>query len=260
MTINRQLELPTFFLDGLGSNRYYSQDLLSALEQGGLPVTYLPLPGHPGYSGPRVTDETSFLEWLDEALPAGLVRLMGFSLGADLAAAYALRRPDRVQQLVLLDGGVLDLSAIGLEEELAGADAYMSGQQVVDMAQHLAEQAAGYPSWTQNLAAAEELAYVYDQEVGCYRLNLDRAQVLDLLRLRAQFGPSLQSPSYKLPTLAVLSDQPAELLAQKQAYLAKLPHDWVQQELLSDSDHGFCQAEVARLSALLLSALPALAC
>ncbi len=52
-----------------------------------------------------VTDAGHLTEWLDELLsklePGGRVNLMGLSFGGWLAGQYALRRPDRLQKVVL---------------------------------------------------------------------------------------------------------------------------------------------------------------
>jgi pimeloyl-ACP methyl ester carboxylesterase len=63
--------------------------------------------GHPGFSAPvrPEYDSDSYATWLDDVLHAlGVVRasFIGLSLGGWIALDYAIRRPERVERLVLL--------------------------------------------------------------------------------------------------------------------------------------------------------------
>lgn len=230
--------MTVYFLDGLGSNRYYVADLLVALADRGVRVTYLPLPGHPDNLAQSVTSTEELLVWLSQQLPETPVTLLGYSLGADIAAAYAYTYPRRVSQLVLLDGACVDLSSVSLEEELAGAQAYLEGQVFGDMAEHLSQAHEGSESWSANLERAEQEAYLYDEATGVYRLRLNQEAVMGLLTARRQFHHPLQQADFRTPTKVIISDQPSDFLEQKERYLANCPV-YVSYQLLPDSHHDF---------------------
>lgn len=227
-----------YFLDGLGSNRYYAADFLEALAGLGLSVTYLPLPGHPDNLASAVTGASDLLVWLDQALPTEPVVLLGYSLGADLVAGFAAHYPERVTALILLDGACHDLEAHPLDQELAGARAYLEGQVFEDMAEHLAQVQAESPCWSAHLIQAEEEAYAYQATSGVYRLNLVEETVLGLLTARAELGMSLQGADFVTPTTVIISDQPEVLLLEREAVL-KQAAPCVRYEVFPNSDHSF---------------------
>lgn len=227
-----------YFLDGLGSNRYYAADFLEALAGLGLSVTYLPLPGHPDNLASAVTGARDLLAWLDKVLPTEPVVLLGYSLGADLAAGFAATHPERVTALVLLDGACHDLTAHPLDQELAGAQAYLEGQVFGDMAEHLAQAQSESQFWSPHLAQAEQVAYAYDETAKCYRLNLVTATVLGLLTARAELGMSLQEADFVTPTKVIISDQPEAILLEREAVLRQAA-SCVRYEVFANSDHRF---------------------
>jgi pimeloyl-ACP methyl ester carboxylesterase len=70
-------------------------------------VVALDVIGHPGFSAPvrPAYDSDSYASWLDDVLHAlGIERasLIGLSLGGWIALDYAIRRPERVERLILL--------------------------------------------------------------------------------------------------------------------------------------------------------------
>lgn len=243
-----------YFLDGLGSNRYYAADLAEELAKLGLLLDYLPLPGHPEHMMPeRVMSET-ILSWLDEVLPPDPVLLLGYSLGADIAAAYAAERPQRVRALLLLDGACHDMAAMPLEEELAGAQAYLDNQVFKDMAEHVSQTRQLSQRWSMNLERAEMENYVYDEHRQVYRLNLNITAVCDLLRARRAFGATLQSESFVTPTRVIISDQPKEALAQKMAFLSQCSPS-VTTQVFPNSQHDFYMVYPRETAAIIASAM-----
>ena len=68
--------------------------------------------GHPGLSAPTRPsyDSDAYAQWLDEVLASlgpGTFSVVGISLGGWIATDFAIRRPDRVERLVLLcPGGI----------------------------------------------------------------------------------------------------------------------------------------------------------
>jgi pimeloyl-ACP methyl ester carboxylesterase len=68
--------------------------------------------GHPGFSAPTRPpyDSDAYAQWLDDVLTPlgpGKYSIVGISLGGWIATDFAIRRPDRVERLVLLcPGGI----------------------------------------------------------------------------------------------------------------------------------------------------------
>lgn len=243
-----------YFLDGLGSNRYYAADLIAELAHQGIQVVYLPLPGHPDNLTTLVDSPESLIDWLDKVLPTTPAFLLGYSLGGDLAAAYATARPERVAALLLLDGACTDLTVYPEAQELAEAKEYLESQVFGDMAEHLEYVKAESERWSANLERAEVLAYTENQEAGGYHLNLVEEAVLGLLKVRRQFGPVLQAPDFPVPTRVIISDQPAEFLQQKVDFLSTCSPA-IAYQVLKDSDHGFCMTKPKSLTELIVTAL-----
>lgn len=229
-----------YFLDGLGSNHYYAEDLRLALAAKGLDLIYLPLPGHPDNFDALPTSKEDLLDWIGSVLPEAPCTLLGYSLGADLAAAFAHHRPERVDRLVLLDGACVDLSALGLDlaQELEGAAAHLSGHVFGDMVEHLERTQAESGRWSANLERAEAEAYAFDEASGLFRLKLNPDAAKVLLTYRREFGLSLQATDFVTPTHLIISDQPADFLAHKLAVLtAAAP--CVSYEVVEGAGHDF---------------------
>ncbi len=93
-------------LHGLGGSGFSWRHTLDALEQAGHPVIAPDLPPF-GYSqrtaaGPAWPELVSALS--DQVAPGAKVVLIGHSMGADVAAKIAAAVPERVEQLILVDG------------------------------------------------------------------------------------------------------------------------------------------------------------
>lgn len=227
-----------YFLDGLGSNRHYSQALQEGLARAGYPVTYLPLPGHPENLNQSLAGTEDFVAWLEQQLPSQPVILMGFSLGADLAAIFAHLRPERIRRLLLLDGAILtnDQKAGDAATAIANAKAYVASQVVLDLEAHLAQQGQLDPA----LEAAERLAYVYDEQLGAYRLNLTDT-IDDLLTLTYDWGLVALTHGLTPPVHYILAGEPQEFLAVKLANLNQLSLPQISYQVITDAGHDLYQ-------------------
>lgn len=105
-----------FFLSGLGSNQYHSQDLLNALP---FPVIFLDLPGHGTARDTVVKNKDDLITWFSKNVnKEEPTILIGHSFGASLAA-FLTSRIKNIQQVILLDGAYMDIHQLGsLEDEL----------------------------------------------------------------------------------------------------------------------------------------------
>ena len=119
MTIFKQKEvtvLNLYFIDGLGSNHYYTKTFAEHLSSFGIQLQYLNLPD----------DLAHLVAWFEDMVSQEeVVYLAGFSLGADIANYLA--NHSRVNYLILLDGGlrVHDISQQSLEQEVTDALSYL---------------------------------------------------------------------------------------------------------------------------------------
>lgn len=224
-----------YFLDGLGSNRYYVTPLKEAFAAQGLDLIYLPLPGHPEHLESSVRTLDDLLTWFEGAVTEEKVTLMGFSLGADLGSYLAYRSP-KVTRLILLDGGLVDVTKAPLDKELEAARRYLEDTVVDDLEHYIADQAFQNADWTTDLEQAERYAFC---KVGdCYRLNLNPEMILTLLRLRYEACLTILQPDYQTPTLAIVASSPQSLLVEKQATLAKASKDFVSSLILPKTSHN----------------------
>ncbi len=125
---------PVVLLHGVGLQSAAWQPQIAALAPDHH-VLALDLPGH-GMSaglgrGARLPD---FVDWLRRALDAlqlGPVNLVGHSLGALIAAGYAIEHPEQVSRLALLNG-VFRRSANARAEVEARADEIAQGRRDID--------------------------------------------------------------------------------------------------------------------------------
>ena len=108
---------PLVLLHGAGSNSFmWLGDVARWSER--FRVFAVDIPGEPGESAPvrPSRDGEMQAEWLDDVLAGlGVARasLVGISLGGWHALDYAIRRPDRVERLVLLAPGGLGAVKLG---------------------------------------------------------------------------------------------------------------------------------------------------
>ena len=110
-------ERPVVLLHGLGADATYWAGTARALVRGGRTVL---LPDGPGSgrseaprssAGYRIPGRVAALDALFRALALDRADLVGHSLGGWTAAAFALRHPEKVGRLVLVDAGGFDVPA-----------------------------------------------------------------------------------------------------------------------------------------------------
>ena len=114
-----------YFIGGLGSNVYHSNDFLQELDS---QVYFLnPYEKH-------LRDETELKSWFkNEIVEKESICLIGHSLGGDLAR-YLASEFEEVEKLILLDGGYLDLDKIlTLDAELEETKNYIKSQIISDL-------------------------------------------------------------------------------------------------------------------------------
>lgn len=224
-----------YFLDGLGSNRYYVSPLKQSLAAQGIDLVYLALPGHPDALDVNVECLTDLVSWFEHSVSEEEVTLMGFSLGADLGA-YLAHASQKVSRLILLDGGLLDMGQTSLVKELDAASSYFDQMVIEDLEAYIAEQASQTANWTAELEQAER--YAFCQQDGYYCLKLAKNTVYNLLRLRHEVGLPLLKSDYQTPTLAIVAQEPQSLLLEKKATLNQVSKDYVSSLILPDTSHN----------------------
>lgn len=224
-----------YFLDGLGSNAYYTLPLKEAFFKQGIELLYLALPGHPANRDYHIEDMTDLARWFEEQVDEDRVVVMGFSLGADLASILAMTSK-KIERLILLDGAVTDFTAYPLDKELTAAKTHMSMMVLEDLEAYLAEQARQTEDWNSVLEQAERASFE-KREDGNYYLALDEEIVLNLLSIRHQFGNVLTRVDFQTPTLVIISEQPKQLLTEKQSLLAKASKEYVSSLVLKGTSH-----------------------
>jgi pimeloyl-ACP methyl ester carboxylesterase len=152
----------------------------------GCEIVALDLAGH-GFSGSRSAD-SSYNLWQDvgdlldvaDAMEWQRCTLLGHSRGAAISMLFAATFPERVDKLVLLEGGLpltaeADEAPAGLKQALLAARALRgkSGRVFTDRATAIAERAAGFTKITH--ASAEILARRSLREVpGGFQWHADQ--------------------------------------------------------------------------------------
>jgi pimeloyl-ACP methyl ester carboxylesterase len=185
----------------------------------GCEIVALDLAGH-GFSDFRSAD-SAYNIWqdvgdlLDVANELGWQRctLLGHSRGAGISLLFAAAFPERVDKLILLEGGVPltsepDEAPAGLADALREARALRgkAGRVFSQRATAIAERAAGFSKVT--TAAAEVLARRSLREVpGGYQWHADqRLKAQSELRLTADHARAF-ARSVRAPTLLLLATQ-----------------------------------------------------
>lgn len=228
--------MPTlYFLDGLGSNRHYVAPLQKALASKGIDLHYLALPGHPENLTCTIHHMDDLVNWFEAQVPDTGATVMGFSLGADLAAALAMNS-QRIERLILLDGAIQDWANYPIDKELHAAKEHLANTTISDFDQYLLDKAKQTPYWSEDLAMAEQLAFIKGKD-HLYHLNLVPETILALLRIRHHNGLILANKNYQTPTLLILAEKPEGLLATKQQLLTQLSNHYVSHLILKGTTH-----------------------
>lgn len=241
---------PIYFLDGLGSNRYYVKRLEKELRKQGFELRYLPLPGHPENLDCYVENLSDLTAWFETQTPKSPFVVMGFSLGADFAA-YLAKQSSHVSHLILLDGGFMDFETFGysLEQELADIEAYLTSETFTDLGEKLREEEKSVDYWGEDLEKAVRYAYV--NEENHYRLNLNSEIIFNLLKIRRGCQFVISKPDFSVSTLMILSDTPEEFLAFKQGQVEKLQNDCVMSHVISETSHQLYLEKPTEISQLI---------
>jgi pimeloyl-ACP methyl ester carboxylesterase len=138
---------PVVLLQGSGANAaMWLRDIASlARHHRAFAVDMIGEPGFSAPSRPPLTSDAHAL-WLDDVMNAlGLVRgsFVGMSLGGWLALDYAIRRPDRVEKVVVIFGDE-DLTSVTapLLAIVGSQDALLDSQGTADRLQRLVPRAS----------------------------------------------------------------------------------------------------------------------
>lgn len=100
------------------------------------------------------------------------VTLIAHSLGGDLAI-YLANHCSVVTKLVLLDGVYIDMEIIcNLEEELAGAQEYLTSYRFSTLEQAVEKEKFSSLSWSENLEQAVKASLVWDEEEQIWKSSL----------------------------------------------------------------------------------------
>ena len=237
MTLFKQKEvtvLHLYFIDGLGSNHYYTTTFAEHLSSFGIQLQYLNLPD----------DLDHLVAWFENMISQEeVVYLAGFSLGADIANYLA--NHSRVDYLILLDGGlrVHDISQQSLEQEITDALSYLDACQISDINLAIEEEKKSTKHWSNYLEMAVRENYV--KTTTGYQLKLSPDRVTNLLRTRRKCWLDNQERELRVETLLILAGQPTEYLEVKKEALK--PYDHVTYRVLQDASHQLYLDDVAGL-------------
>ena len=165
-----------YFIGGLGSNVYHSQDFLQELDS---QVCFLnPYEKH-------LRDEIELKSWFKKSIEEEeSICLIGHSLGGDLAR-YLASEFHEVKKLILLDGGYLDLDKIlTLDTELEETKNYIESQVVSDLNLLISKEKSEAKHWSENMEKAVRQSYHWNAEYNRYELAIKYENIEAILRLR----------------------------------------------------------------------------
>lgn len=218
-----------YFLGGLGSNQYHSQDLLNALS---FPVIFLDLPGHVATRDSIIENKEDLITWFSNSVNLeNPIILIGHSFGASLAAFLASSIKN-VQQVILLDGAYIDIHQLGsLEDELRETSHFLEKTTYPTIESAIQKEKESSSFWSENLEQAVKESLVFKN--GRYSLNLNTEAIRSLVILHRQIVPTLQS----LSCPCLLIPQTKDIPNWKKQMLERVP-DSVQIELIPDCGHS----------------------
>lgn len=222
-----------YFLDGLGSNRYYVTRLAKALADFDIHLVYLPLPGHPDNLSLHLEQLDDFLAWFEGQVVEEKAILMGYSLGADFAT-YLAEASSKVEKLILLDGGFWQFDDYPLSQELEESRAYIASQVTENISVVIAEE-VNSPFWDADLEQA--IHYAYEKIDNQYRLALNTEAILSLLTMRRDCQGILASEAVMPPILLIVSGQPREVFEQKKTLISGIHRGQLRLSYLMEASH-----------------------
>lgn len=175
--------MKAYFIGGLGCNTFYPQDFFDHLS---FPVEYLDL-----YQE-NIASLSDLEAWFDRETGDDEILLIAHSLGANFAV-YLANRCTNIQQLILLDGGYVQMDLIcSLEEEVQGAEEYLTSYRFETMEEALVTEQSTTAVWSANLEKAVRAGLVWDEISQSYISNLSFETVKNLLSLRRQVQGQIQ--------------------------------------------------------------------
>ena len=172
-------------MGGLGSNENHISEFAHCFPY---PITYLD-----PYKL-KLESSQDFVDWFEAH--AGSIKntcIIAHSLGGDLARYLASNVP-QITNLVLLDGGYLDMDQIlPLEQEIEETLAYLKQQVFPSLEEAVASELGDTDNPSPTTIKAIQSSYRWNPDLHHYELDLDSQAVLSLLRVRRELG-SFQTP------------------------------------------------------------------
>jgi len=213
-----------FFIGGLGSNVYHSKDFFQELDS----QIYFLNPYERFFQS-----ELDLKSWFkNEIVEEESICLIGHSLGGDLAR-YLASELEEVKNLILLDGGYLDLDKIlPLYTELEETKNYIESQVVSDLALLISKEKSEAKHWSENMEEAVRQSYHWNAEYDRYELAINYENIEAILRLRRKIQAFKREVG---DTLFISPRYPNEAIWRKEA-LKKLP-DYVDTIFLENFGH-----------------------
>lgn len=174
-----------YFMGGLGSNENHISEFAHCFPY---PITYL--------DPYKVKLESSqdLVDWFEAHADSNeKTCIIAHSLGGDLAR-YLATNMSQITNLVLLDGGYLDMEHIlSLEQEIEEALAYLKQQVFPSLKEAVASELGDTDNPSPATIKAIQSSYRWNPDLHHYELDLDPQAVLSLLRVRRELR-SFQTP------------------------------------------------------------------
>lgn len=226
-------------IHGLTTSEYVWDDIADGLADNGFRVVSYDLFGR-GYSDRpgKKHDDALYLQQLSDVLEAMEIAedfvLMGYSMGAAIATAYAARHPDRVKKLIML-------APAGMSDTISGLEKFMRNTPVIGdwmvrvfggIMRRSRHRKVQYKDPIQEAFAAKQLAE------SDYRGFLPAVLSSGRHMLQQyQFENHMIVKDGGVPTLAIWGDKDT---VTPMVTLARLAHvnSWARQEVVPGADHG----------------------
>lgn len=217
--------MKAYFIGGLGCNAFYPQDFFAHLP---FSVEYL------GLYQENIASLSDLEKWFDKETDSDNILLMAHSLGADFAVYLANNR-NAIQQLILLDGGYVQMDLIcSLEEEVQGSEGYLTSYRFATLEEAFAAEKSDATVWSDKLEKAVRAGLVWEETSQSYISNLSLETVKILLSLRRQIQGEIQQ--VQAETFLLIPKQSEETPSWVSQSLQDLP-DKVRVQEVEDASH-----------------------